>query len=574
MRSLEFGFEAMVDANGKKQKKGEFSEEDVCDLLQRYNAMQVLVLLREVAQSTDGKIDWNDMVKKTETGITNAKEIQLLWRHIAYRHPLAEKIEEGDQPLDDDSDMEYELEPSPPVSTEVSMEVANCVKVLAFGSASESSMPNSSAVESDMPNGHSSKPPSENRHSASLLHSSNITPTVSVQKQPQAAGPSGDGFDNNYPSRRKRKPWSEDEDSELIAAVKKFGESNWANIVKGEFKGDRTASQLSQRWSIIKKRKLGLNIGGASSSAEQHMATRRALDMALKDNVTGGCGTVGNGAAANNNNPNPNVPNGDTPTPSNTVKPGGAMGIKALPRPPVVKQAGPTKPPSVSDPIQAAAVAAGARIASPSDAATLFKAAQSKNAVRIMGGGTSLIKSTSPTGSSPLPPNVHFIRTGLAATSMATGTPPLPPKGSVLKPSVPAASSLSHLPKAKNAPSSSTATEPKQVEQKASTEVKVPVSDVKPVMDVREGNASSLSSKCLPKAPESTSKDTVPSKPTVDGDNAQCATSKDTTENEGRRETPLGNEKKSTDEGSSVVNGGGVAKAEASDETDKSEPMD
>jgi len=113
-------------------------------------------------------------------------------------------------------------------------------------------MPNSSAVEGDVPHGHSSKASSEKPHPVSLLHSSNITLPVSVQKQPQAGGPSGEGFDGNglantnFPPRRKRKPWSEEEDLELIAAVKIFGEGNWANIVKGEFKGDRTASQLSQ----------------------------------------------------------------------------------------------------------------------------------------------------------------------------------------------------------------------------------------------------------------------------------------------------------------------------------------
>lgn len=50
----------------------------------------------------------------------------------------------------------------------------------------------------------------------------------------------------SLPPRRKRKPWSEAEDNELIAAVQKCGEGNWANILKSDFKGDRTASQLSQ----------------------------------------------------------------------------------------------------------------------------------------------------------------------------------------------------------------------------------------------------------------------------------------------------------------------------------------
>lgn len=33
---------------------------------------------------------------------------------------------------------------------------------------------------------------------------------------------------------------------ELIAAVQKCGEGNWASILKGDFKHDRTPSQLSQ----------------------------------------------------------------------------------------------------------------------------------------------------------------------------------------------------------------------------------------------------------------------------------------------------------------------------------------
>ena len=48
------------------------------------------------------------------------------------------------------------------------------------------------------------------------------------------------------PAKKKRKLWTKEEDLELIAAVDKCGEGNWANILKGDFKHDRTASQLSQ----------------------------------------------------------------------------------------------------------------------------------------------------------------------------------------------------------------------------------------------------------------------------------------------------------------------------------------
>lgn len=76
--------------------------------------------------------------------------------------------------------------------------------------------------------------------------------------------------------------------------------------------------------------------------------------------------------------------------------------------------------------VKAAAVAAGARIATASDAQVLLKAAQVKNAVHhimpVGAGGSSLIKSSSVAVTSnpnPLPSmhrNTHYIRTGVAAT--------------------------------------------------------------------------------------------------------------------------------------------------------------
>lgn len=59
----------------------------------------VLALLREVAQVTDVKIDWNELVKKTTTGITNAREYQMLWRHLAYRHGLVDRLDDSALPL-------------------------------------------------------------------------------------------------------------------------------------------------------------------------------------------------------------------------------------------------------------------------------------------------------------------------------------------------------------------------------------------------------------------------------------------------------------------------------------------
>ncbi|CAL5348910.1 unnamed protein product [Camellia sinensis] len=155
--------------------------------------------------------------------------------------------------MDDDSDLDYELEVLPPVGSEASTESAACVKVLiASGLQSDISLSNGLTVEApltiNIPNGQSSRGPLEN----SLLQGTNITIPVSVQKQPlpmvmsEVLDANGSASGNLLP-RRKRKPWSAVEDLELIAAVQKCGEGNWANILKGDFKHDRTALQLSQR---------------------------------------------------------------------------------------------------------------------------------------------------------------------------------------------------------------------------------------------------------------------------------------------------------------------------------------
>lgn len=69
--------------------------------------------------------------------------------------------------------------------------------------------------------------------------------------------------------------------------------------------------------------------------------------------------------------------------------------------------------------VRATAVAAGARIVSPSDAAPLLKAAQTKNAIHIKSKCTSSIKS-SVLGNAPMhsdaQPSVHYISTGKTAT--------------------------------------------------------------------------------------------------------------------------------------------------------------
>ncbi|XP_039063807.1 uncharacterized protein LOC120208651 [Hibiscus syriacus] len=265
-----------------------------------------LALLQEVAQQPGVKLNWNALVKKTSTGISNAREYQMLWRHLAYHHSSLEKFDDGAQPLDDDSDLEYELEPCPSIGGETSAEAAACVKVLiASGLPSDSSLTNNSMVEApltiNIPNLQSSRIPSENSQPTCSMRGMTITVPVSVQKQILPAVTSAETLEGNgsaganLPARRKRKPWSEAEDMELISAVQKCGVGNWANILRGDFKGDRTASQLAQRWTIIKKRAGNLNVEGNSTVpqlSEAQLATRSALSLALDmpdKNLTAAC---------------------------------------------------------------------------------------------------------------------------------------------------------------------------------------------------------------------------------------------------------------------------------------------
>ncbi|KNA10718.1 hypothetical protein SOVF_141520 [Spinacia oleracea] len=518
----------MVDAREKKLKKVAVTEEDVCTLLQRYTATTVLALLREVAQFPVVKIDWQALVENSKTGIKTARECQMLWRHLAYRKPLIESVDPEDQPMDDDSDLEYELEACPPVSDEAAIEASNCVKVLASGLANESGVPNSSTAEGRTLNVPSSNVPSENL---------------------QAAGTFGEGLDaNGLPiNRKRRKPWSEEEDQELITAVQKFGEGSWAAILKAEFKGNRSANQLAQRWSVIRKRQGSLNIGGTKIAipqlTEAQLATRHALDMAFKD-ISTGCGTVGNETTGTKT-PKTIAPKSELPVSGATVPPSkqhpspltSTSALKSAPLASTPKsrpQKKAAQPNISADSIHAAAVAAGARIASPSDAASLFMAVQSKNAVHIRG-GSSLIKTSAAKSSSPLPPNVHFIRTGLASTSTSTATaslsagqqakgssvlsPPVPPAAVVSQPPVPPAA-VSPVPPAAvvsqpPVPPAAVSQPPvpakttsaagmerinaaQQMENRTSTVVKVQSSDTKPATRLQEDKNPSLP-QCLPK---------------------------------------------------------------------------
>ncbi|KAK9743480.1 hypothetical protein RND81_03G242100 [Saponaria officinalis] len=345
----------------KKEKKVGMREEDVCSLLQRYQAATILSVLREVAQHPDPDINWESMLVNTSSGIKSARELQLLWRHLAYRRPL---VVQGD---DDESDLEVELEAYPPPTSEAALEAAACVKVLACAPPSELNDPDTH---------HPPPPPPP------------------------------------HPLCTRKRKWSLDEDSQLLAAVSQWGEGNWSSILKhGHW--SRSASQLSQRWSHIRKKHSPLLPPSSSSSSAPHLseaqlATRRALDLALKDNLT----------TPPTPTPKPALSHSQPPTPS--FKPPATSFPK--PRPPIKKP--PPKPPSITDTIQRTAVAAGARILNPSDADALLNYA-----------------------------NVHFFRSRAPVSfptppQLSKDSHPPPPVSHPLKPKPPAPDD--HLPKNDN----------------------------------------------------------------------------------------------------------------------------
>ncbi|KAM3730306.1 hypothetical protein ACB098_12G077700 [Castanea mollissima] len=377
----------------KKQKKSFISEDGISSLLQRYSAATVLALLQEVTHSAEVNMDWNALVKNTSTGISDAREYQMLWRHLAYHHSLLHKFDHGALPLDDDSDLESEVEAFPPVSCESSTEAAACVK----------------------------KQP---------------LPSAAAPHEVLDANGSANG---SIPLRRKRKPWSEDEDLELIAAVQKCGEGNWANILRGDFKGNRTATQLSQRWAIIRKRRGKLNVGtnpSGSQLSEERRAAHHAISLALMP-VKSLTAARPAGTSTTSNSVLPTTTaeavkigssslqakgqsqQGPVPKKSSPV---GSLGSTEKSRVSAKKPL--TKPGICSDSaLRETAVAAGARIASPSDVASFIKATQAKNAVHIKPTGVSSTKLPMPRGVSTqieTQTNVRYVGTGLEAASSSS----------------------------------------------------------------------------------------------------------------------------------------------------------
>ncbi|AQK71631.1 uncharacterized protein [Zea mays] len=420
---------AAAPAAGKGKRKRHLSEDDVC-LLQRYNPGTILTALQEVAQHAEGRIiDWRAVVAKSATGITSAREYQMLWRYLAYHHDLNESIEAGDLPLGDDSDLELELEPNPSETKEALSEASALAKALISRSSREQA--SGHRINLDVPALNTQNEKIVRVPSKQLAQShrvTNVTCPVSNPKQLSHIVPSPTHLDPNGASkkRKKAKAWSKEEDADLAAGVQKYGEGNWEVILhKCNFDNTRTPDQLSQRWAL--KRPGGstkpASTKHASVGSEERSATIKALHLAVGPMPVSSALRSGREQSIQHKSTAfapkmPQVRSAVTPS----LAPALALPVQPLRVAAEVQSPlrhgqqapGQGAPPKLSNAsnntrkkqaalpnstfspssIQAAAIAAGGRLATASTAANLLKAAQSKNAVHIRSLGATSLKSS------------------------------------------------------------------------------------------------------------------------------------------------------------------------------------
>jgi hypothetical protein len=66
----------------------------------RYDVATVLTVFQELSHyAADENFNWNELVKKTTTGISTAREYQMLWRHLAYGYSFPEDFDQEAQPM-------------------------------------------------------------------------------------------------------------------------------------------------------------------------------------------------------------------------------------------------------------------------------------------------------------------------------------------------------------------------------------------------------------------------------------------------------------------------------------------
>ncbi|KAL6634062.1 hypothetical protein ACP70R_026733 [Stipagrostis hirtigluma subsp. patula] len=417
------------------KRKRPLSEDDVYLLLHRYAPGTILTALQEVAQHAEGRrIDWRALAARSATGITSARELQMLWRHFAYRHDLAESVGAGDPPLDDDSDLECEIEPVPNPSKEALSEASALAKILISGSSRDQALGHRVNLEApalNSPNEKIVRVPSD-KQLAQNHRLTNVMGPISNTRQASHTGPSPDPLDAKGPSTKKKKPktWSKEEDADLTAGVQKYGEGKWLDILhKCNFHNTRTVDQLSQRWTLICKRsgssKPAISKQVSVASSEERKAALKAFSMAVDYNPLRKTSNPRSGAQQQSSQHTSTVSCPSMPPPAPlplpvptqvpmpapvTVQvqsplPQGQLACTQEPPPKVSNASSTTRKNSkkqaaqqnrtvAPSSIQAAAIAAGGRIATGTTAANFLKAAQSKNSVHIRARVTGSSKSS------------------------------------------------------------------------------------------------------------------------------------------------------------------------------------
>ncbi|XP_051216990.1 uncharacterized protein [Lolium perenne] len=436
---------AAAPATGKRKR--DLSEDDVYLILHKYSPTQVLTVLQEVSQHAERRrIDWRALVAKTATGITSARDYQMLWRYLAYGHDFVELVDTTAQPLGDESDLEGEIEPSPTPSSDALAEASGFAKILMYGPSREqasSHRANPEVAVLNTPNEKIPRVPSDKQLGQSH-RLTNGTGPVSNSKQASYTGLSLDPFDGNGPHKKKKKPkpWSKEEDADLTTGVHKCGEGNWHDILhKYSFDSARTAVQLSQRWAVISKRQGTTKpVNAKPASNFDIKATQKAFSMALGMPVrrpglsalrTGisqqstqhhapvsGTATAELKSATSSSSlplPVPVPVSAPVPVPVQVqmplpqvqqapaqVAPLRVSNTSNKSRNNTKKQAAQANLTNAPSSIQAAAIAAGGRIATPSVATNLLKAAQSTKAVHIRSRGIGSSKTSASSKSSTM----------------------------------------------------------------------------------------------------------------------------------------------------------------------------
>ncbi|KAK1661536.1 hypothetical protein QYE76_049695 [Lolium multiflorum] len=439
---------AAAAAPSAGKRKRDLSEDDAYLILHKYTPAKILTALQEVSQQAERRrIDWRALAAKTATGITSAREYQMLWRYLAYRHDFVENVDRSAQPLGDESDLECDIEPCPTPRSEAVAQASGLAKVLLYGSSREQAFSHRLKSEVPMLNSpnHKISRVASDKQLGQLGQSgrlANGAGPVSNLKRASHTGLSPDPIDGNGPHKvKKPKPWSKDEDADLTTGVRKCGEGNWLDILqKYRFDNTRSAVQLSERWTLISKRQGATKTANAEPvgvNFDMIKATQEAVSMALDKRLMRKPGLsslrrsgpsqpstqhapVFLSATAESKSAAPSslfslpvpvplpaqlkvlMPSPQVQQAHAQVAPLRVSNTSSKSRSNSKKQVAQTNPTNAPSSIQAAAIAAGGRIATPSSATKLLKGAQSTKSMHVRSRGIGASKTSATSKSSTM----------------------------------------------------------------------------------------------------------------------------------------------------------------------------